>query len=52
MNLRANEVEVRRDPDRGTFLYGTVRTALRGEQIALVAFPDASVAVSDLLPDR
>lgn len=52
VNVRDDQVEVFRDPDREAALYRCRTIAPRGARIALVAFADASVAVDDLLPGR
>jgi Uma2 family endonuclease len=49
-NLRQDHVEVHRAPDPGARRYAVVELARRGSRLALVAFPDVSVAVDDLLP--
>jgi Uma2 family endonuclease len=41
-------VEVRRDRNDGT--WQTIATYRRGETIALLAFPDVTIAVADILP--
>ena len=41
-------VEVRRDPDRG--VWRSLTTHRRGETIHMLAFPDVTIAVSDVLP--
>jgi Uma2 family endonuclease len=41
-------VEVRRDPDRG--VWRSLTTARRGDTIAMLAFPDVTVEVSEILP--
>lgn len=52
VNLRQECVEVFRTPDAVARLYGERTTVGPGERVALLAFPDASVAVGDLLPRR
>jgi len=52
VNLRDDCVEVFRDPDRQARQYRHRRLVGRGEAIELLAFADASVSVSDLLPAR
>jgi Uma2 family endonuclease len=52
VNLRDDGIEVFRAPDRKTARYLETRTLRRGEQIDLVALPDAKVSVSDLLPGQ
>jgi len=51
VNLRDDCVEVYRDPDVNAAAYRSRRVALRSETISLVVFPDAIVAVSDILPE-
>lgn len=48
VNLARNVVEVYREAQDGT--WSTKLTYLRGGVIALAAFPDVEIAVSDLLP--
>ena len=48
VNLVDQVVEVHRDPTNGEFC--TKLTYQRGDTIAMVAFPDVIVAVSDILP--
>jgi Uma2 family endonuclease len=50
VNLRDSVVEVMREPDPAQARYRVVRTVGRGERIALVALPGASVAADELLP--
>lgn len=50
VNLRDEQVEVHRDPDARR--YATRSIARRGDQLALLGLPDASVPVADLLPGR
>jgi Uma2 family endonuclease len=52
VNLRDDCVEVHRRPEPGGRRYVERRVARRGERITLAAFPDAAVAVDDLLPVR
>ena len=52
VNLRDDCVEVFRSPDRRARSYGESRVARRGERLDLVSFPEASVALDDLLPGR
>lgn len=52
VNLRDDCVEVHRVPEPGSRRYSDRSVARRGESLTLVAFPDASVAVGDLLPAR
>lgn len=48
VDLAGEAVHVHTDPDPAARRYGTVVTLRRGEHFVLVAFPDASIAVSDL----
>ncbi len=48
VDVVACTIEVRREP--GLDGYGSVETVRRGTRIALAAFPDVTVAVSDVLP--
>ena len=50
VNLRDECVEIFRSPERAGRLYVDRRIAGRGEQIALLAFPDVRVSVDSLLP--
>jgi Uma2 family endonuclease len=50
VNLRDDCVELFRAPDASRRVYAERRTVFRGERVRLVAFPDTSVAVDDLLP--
>ncbi len=52
VNLRDDVVEVLRDPEQTTRSCRTADRVGRGRRIALVSFPDAGVAVADLLPGR
>ncbi len=52
MNLRGDCIEVFRAPDPKTARYAETRTLRRGEQIDLIAFPDARVNLDDLLPGQ
>ena len=52
VNLRDGWVEVLRAPDRPARRYTETFIAHRGERITLVALPEASVAVDELLPGR
>jgi Uma2 family endonuclease len=52
VNLRDDQVEVLRAPDRAARSYGETAIAHRGERITLAAVPEASVGVDDLLPRR
>ncbi len=50
VNLRQEHVEVHRAPDQAARRYRVAEIARRGDRLALVAFPDVSVVVDDLLP--
>jgi Uma2 family endonuclease len=50
VNLRDDCIEVYRAPDGAHRVYAHHSVVQRGEQITLVAFPDASVAVGSMLP--
>jgi hypothetical protein len=52
VNLRDDCIEVFRAPDPGTGRYVETRSRRRGEQIDIVAFPDANVSASELLPGQ
>jgi len=52
VNLRNDCVEILREPDPRARAFRVRRLAGPGERIDLVAFSDASVLVSDLLPRR
>jgi Uma2 family endonuclease len=52
VNLRDDCIEVFRAPDPGMRRYAETRTLRRGEQLDLVAFPEAKVSISDLLPGQ
>lgn len=43
-------VEVRRDPDRGT--WRSISTYRRGQTMSLLAFPDVAIEVAEILPPR
>jgi Uma2 family endonuclease len=43
-------VEVRRDPDRGT--WRSISTYRRGQTMSLLAFPDVAIEVVEILPPR
>jgi hypothetical protein len=51
VNLRDDVVEVLQVPDAPARRYAERRLAARGERLRLVALPEVSVAVDDLLPD-
>jgi Uma2 family endonuclease len=50
VNLRDGCVEVFRVPDPKRRGWGETRIARHGERLSLVAFPDVTIAVDDLLP--
>ena len=50
VNVPGQAVEVYRRPDPAAGCYGFTRRALRGELLAPAAFPDAVLAVNDILP--
>jgi Uma2 family endonuclease len=50
VNVPGQQVEVHRDPDPPARRYRSVRRLRRGERIGLVAFPDATIVVDELLP--
>jgi Uma2 family endonuclease len=50
VNLRADALEIFRAPDPDQRVYTDRFTAGRGQHLTPVAFPDARVAVDDLLP--
>ena len=50
INLRDDCVEVFRTPDPATRTYRATRVAQRGESLDLVAFPEARIAVDEVLP--
>jgi Uma2 family endonuclease len=52
VNLRDDCAEIFRSPDSAQRVYVERRTARRGESIIPVAFPDACVAIEDVLPPR
>ncbi len=52
VNLRDAAVEVMRDPNRDEARYRSARSFSRGQRLALVALPGATVDVSELLPER
>ena len=52
VNLRDDVVDVLRDPDPTAGRYRATERIGRGSRVALAAFPDAIVAVDDLLPAR
>lgn len=50
-DVGAGAIEIRRTPDRGT--YTDVRVAAHGQSVALLAFPDVTFTVDELMgPDR
>jgi Uma2 family endonuclease len=50
VNVPGQQLEVHRDPDPKTRRYGSRTVHRRGARVELVAFPDATLAVDDLLP--
>ena len=50
VNLRQEHVEVHRSPDPESHRYAVVEGARRGSRVALAAFPEVVIAVTDLLP--
>jgi len=50
VSRRRDHVEVMTDPLASARVYGSRRIVRRGEHITLVAFPDVSLAVDDLMP--
>lgn len=50
LNLRDDAVEVYRAPEPAARRYTETRTARRGDDLSLVAFPGARIRVDDLLP--
>ena len=52
VNLRDDCIEVFRAPDPSIRRYGVTRSVRRGERLDLVAFPDAKVSASELLPGQ
>ena len=52
IDLRHDQIEVFREPDRKRSRYASFMTAGRGERLELVAFPGVTVAVDDLMPAR
>lgn len=52
LNLRDDCIEVFRTPDAARRVYGERAIAQRGDRLQVVALPDVSVAVDDLLPPR
>jgi Uma2 family endonuclease len=50
VNLRDDRVEIFRAPEPESRRFGETRIGRRGERLSLVAFPDVTVAVDDLLP--
>jgi Uma2 family endonuclease len=50
LNLRDDCVEVFRQPSCSAHCYASTFVACRGDRLSFIAFPDASVAVDDLLP--
>ena len=52
VNLRDDRIELFRAPDARRRVYGEQATAGRGDRLRLIALPDVTVAVDDLLPAR
>ncbi len=52
VNLRDDQVEVLRTPDRRAWLYRDRRIVRSGERLEIASLPGATVAVAELLPDR
>jgi Uma2 family endonuclease len=52
VNLRENLLEVRRHPDPSAARYRDARTIGPGARVSLVALPEVSIMVDDLLPGR
>ncbi|MBI3769427.1 MAG: Uma2 family endonuclease [Deltaproteobacteria bacterium] len=50
VNLRNDRIEIFRSPERESRRWRETRIAHHGERLSLVAFPDVTVAVDDLLP--
>jgi Uma2 family endonuclease len=50
VNIRAQQVEVHRDPEPTARRYRSTTVLERGRLLPLVAFPDTTVVVDDLLP--
>lgn len=50
LNLPGDCLETYREPDAARRLYARRRTWQRGERLSLVAFPDVTIAVDELLP--
>jgi Uma2 family endonuclease len=50
VNLRDEVVEVMREPDPEAARYRSVRSAVRGERLELVALPGAALDAAELLP--
>jgi Uma2 family endonuclease len=50
VNVPGQQVEVHRDPEPTGRRYRSVTVRRRGDRLPLVAFPDTTVAVDDLLP--
>jgi len=50
VSRRRDHVEVMTDPAPSARVYATRRVVPRGERITLVAFPDVSLAVDELMP--
>ena len=52
LNLRDDCIEVFRTPDAARRVYGARAIGQHGDHLRLVALPEVSVAVDDLLPPR
>jgi hypothetical protein len=50
IDIRAQQVEVHRDPEPTARRYRSTTVLERGRLLPLVAFPDTTVVVDDLLP--
>ena len=50
VSRRLDHIEVMTDPVASARVYGSRRAVGRGERITLVAFPDVTITVDDLLP--
>jgi Uma2 family endonuclease len=52
VSRRRDRIEVMTDPSVSLRVYATTRIARRGETITLVAFPDVTLAIDDVMPPR
>lgn len=50
VNVPGQQIEVHRDPDPAARRYRSTVVRRRGDRIDLLAFPDATIAVDELLP--